>query len=87
MPVSAAAIMANGDGGNLAALENGEHVQKAVLMRADSPLWFLGDLMPVPPVKKVYSPGDLVAALGVLLIVVHAMGQSGSRARNLPRAT
>jgi uncharacterized protein DUF5317 len=84
MPVSAAAISANGDTANLAALEGGEHVQKAVLMRADSPFWFLGDLAPVPPIKKVYSPGDLVAALGAVLMVVQGMGRSESRADRLP---
>jgi hypothetical protein len=42
-------------------------------MSADSRLWFLGDVMPVPPVGKVYSPGDLVAAVGVWLIIVQGM--------------
>ena len=87
MPVSSAAIMANGDSANLAALENGGHVQKAVLMRPDSPLWFLGDLIPVPPIRKVYSPGDLVAALGAVLLVVQGMGRSRSPAHTLPGAT
>jgi len=77
MPVSAAAVIANGDSANLTALESGQHVQKAVLMRADSPLWFLGDLVPVPPIKKVYSVGDLVAALGALLMVAQGMGSRG----------
>jgi hypothetical protein len=54
-------------------LGSGERRQKAVLMSADSRLWFLGDVMPVPPVGKVYSPGDLVAAVGVWLIVVQGM--------------
>jgi len=74
MPVSAAAVMALGDDASLAALQRGEHVQKAVLMQPDSPLWFIGDVLPVPPLRKIYSPGDVIAAFGALLLVAQGMG-------------
>jgi uncharacterized protein DUF5317 len=73
MPVSEAALRATGETANLEALQAGDRRQKAVLMRADSPLWFLGDVLPLPAIGKVYSVGDLVAAAGVLLIVAQGM--------------
>jgi Family of unknown function (DUF5317) len=74
MPVSEAAMRAVGDTQGLQRLQSGERSQKAVLMGPDSPLWFLGDVVAVPPpVGKVYSLGDLTAAVGVLLIVVQGM--------------
>jgi Family of unknown function (DUF5317) len=76
MPVSEAALRAVGDTQSLAVLQRGEARQKAILMNADSPLWFMGDVLPLPPVGKVYSLGDLTAAVGVLLIVVQGMHQS-----------
>jgi hypothetical protein len=48
-------------------------VQKTFLMRPDTPLWFLGDVLPVGLVGKVYSPGDIVAAIGVFVLVVGAL--------------
>jgi Family of unknown function (DUF5317) len=76
MPVSEAALRAVGDTQSLEVLQRGESRQKATLMSVDSPLWFLGDVLPLPPVGKVYSLGDLTAAVGVCLIVVHGMRQS-----------
>jgi Family of unknown function (DUF5317) len=73
MPVAESALRAAGDTSNLAALQAGDRVQKARLMRSDSGLWFLGDVLPFPPIGKVYSLGDVVAAAGVLLIVVQGM--------------
>jgi hypothetical protein len=43
-------------------------------MRLDSPLWVLGDVLPVPPLGKVYSAGDVIAAIGALLLVSQGMG-------------
>jgi hypothetical protein len=74
MPVSEAALEAAGNGASSGALERGEHIQKAVLMRPDSPLWVLGDVFPFRPIGKVYSVGDVVAAIGALLLVSQGMG-------------
>jgi hypothetical protein len=73
MPVSEAALQAVGDTQSLQVLQRGEARQKAILMNSESPLWMLGDVLPVPPAGKVYSLGDLTAAVGVLLIVVQGM--------------
>jgi len=79
MPVSESALVAVGDESSRAALLRGERFQKAVIMRPDSPVWFLGDVVPFPPLKKVYSAGDLVAALGALLVVSRGMGAPSKR--------
>jgi Family of unknown function (DUF5317) len=73
MPVSESALRAVGDTQSLQLLQRGEARQKAILMNSQSPLWFLGDVLPFPPVGKVYSLGDLTAAVGVLLIVAQGM--------------
>ena len=78
MPVSEAALTSAGSGAELETLRGGGAVQKSVLMRTDSPLWFLGDVLPVPPVGKVYSVGDLVAAAGLVLTVADGMLSSTS---------
>lgn len=79
MPVSEAALAAVGNEARSEALDRGERAQKSVLMRPDSPLWVLGDVLPVPPVKRVYSIGDLVAAVGALLMVSQGMGTRSER--------
>jgi hypothetical protein len=77
MPVSEAALVAAGNGASIEPLARGERIQKAILMRPDSPLWLLGDVLPVAPLGKVYSAGDLLAAAGALLLVIQAMGGRG----------
>jgi hypothetical protein len=79
MPVSDAALAAVGNDVRSEVLERGERTQKSVLMRPDSPLWVLGDVLPVPPLKKVYSIGDLVAAVGAALMVSQGMGTRSAR--------
>jgi hypothetical protein len=74
MPVAEAALVSVGNTGELDSLRRQGHVQKATLMRPESPLWVLGDVLPVPPLGKVYSLGDVVAALGVVLVITQAMG-------------
>jgi hypothetical protein len=80
MPVSENALLAIGNSASLDAMRSGERIQKAFLMRAESPLWFLGDVLPFSPFGKVYSVGDVIAAFGALVVVVQGMGskaQSG----------
>ena len=74
MPVSARALVAVGNQATLEAMRGDARVQKTFLMRPDTPLWFLGDVLPVPLVRKVYSPGDVVAAAGAFLLVAGGMG-------------
>jgi hypothetical protein len=74
MPVSDRALLTVGSQATLEAMRSGARVQKTFLMRPDTPLWFLGDVLPVPLVGKVYSPGDVVAATGAFLLVAGGMG-------------
>jgi len=86
MPVDRDAMAAAGSRPSQAMLEGGR-VQKTFLRQADSPLWFAGDVIPVGMLGKVYSPGDLVAAAGVFLVIVGGMGPARTslrRARGAP---
>jgi hypothetical protein len=74
MPVADRALLAVGNEATLGAMQGDARVQKTFLMRPDTPLWFLGDVLPVPLVRKVYSPGDVVAAAGAFLLVAGGMG-------------
>lgn len=79
MPVADTALQAAGSSATIDIMRERGRVQKTFLMRPDSPLWFLGDVLPFPPARKVYSPGDLVAGVGVFLLVVGGMGRGASR--------
>jgi hypothetical protein len=80
MPVSATAI--ERAGGSAAALSS-EPSEKHHLMTEGDVLWFLGDVIPVPPpVKIVLSIGDLLLYLGMAWFVVQVMR---GRSRGNPR--
>jgi hypothetical protein len=68
MPVSPAALWTV-HGADTPLNAPGAHQQKTVLMQADTPLWFLGDVLPVPLLGKVYSLGDLVAGIGAFVLL------------------
>jgi hypothetical protein len=46
----------------------GRH-QKTFLAESETSLWVLGDILPAPPVGKVYSVGDLMAGLGAFVFL------------------
>lgn len=75
MPVSDSALYAAGSGSTVDAMRTNGRVQKTFLMQADTALWFLGDVLPFPPIGKVYSVGDVVAGLGAFWLVVGGMGR------------
>jgi hypothetical protein len=79
MPVSAAALQATGNTAALAAMAGGARYEKTVLQQPDSPLWFLCDILPLPVAGKIYSVGDVVATLGIFVLVAGGM-QPTSRA-------
>jgi Family of unknown function (DUF5317) len=67
MPVDRdALVIAQGPHAEL--LEAGRH-QKTFLAESETSLWVLGDILPAPPVGKVYSVGDLVAGLGTFVFL------------------
>ena len=52
-----------------------------VLVGYDAPLWFLGDVLPVPYVLPgMASVGDLLLGAGVFLLIQRIMGLKGRRA-------
>jgi hypothetical protein len=73
MPVSEGALVASGNGPSAAAMADGNRLQKTTLLQSDTPLWFLGDILPLPLVGKVYSIGDVVAAVGVFVLAAGGM--------------
>jgi hypothetical protein len=89
MPVSESALEASGRAQATDMYEGGRF-QKTFLMQPDSQLSFLGDVIPVRVIGKVYSPGDLLAALGVCVLVASSMGTERQRtgvASAAPRRT
>ncbi len=49
------------------------HVGQYILMGPDTQLNFLGDWISIGPIPEAYSPGDLVIALGIALVVFLAV--------------
>jgi hypothetical protein len=73
MPVSDTALIAVGSQASLDAMRDGARIQKTFLMQPDTPLWPLGDLLPLPLVHKIYSVGDVTAGIGAFVLVVGGM--------------
>lgn len=48
-------------------------------MGPDTILWFLGDVIPMPFIKKVVSVGDLVLGMGVFLLIERLVRYSPKR--------
>lgn len=48
-------------------------------MGPDTVLWFLGDVIPMPFIKKVVSIGDLVLGIGVFLLIERLVRYSPKR--------
>jgi hypothetical protein len=79
MPVSEGALIASGNTEALSAIADGGRFQKVILLRSDTPLWFLGDILPLPVVGKVYSVGDVVAGLGLFVLITGGMSLTSGR--------
>jgi len=73
MPVSEAALVASGNSASLAAMAGGAGFQKTFLEQPSTPLWFLGDVLPMPVAGKIYSIGDVVAVLGIFVLIEGGM--------------
>ncbi|HYN93377.1 MAG TPA: DUF5317 family protein [Pilimelia sp.] len=52
---------------------------KHVAADADTRLWWLGDVIPVAPIRKVVSAGDLVLLAGVAALIAAAMREPAGR--------
>jgi hypothetical protein len=73
MPVTESALIASGNQASLAAMADGARFQKTFLSQASTPLWVLGDVLPLPVAGKIYSIGDIVAAVGLFVLVSGGM--------------
>jgi hypothetical protein len=81
MPASAAALRHAGLEGVAKILEQGLHQGNTVLMSPETKLNFFGDILYVPaavPLANAFSVGDLLLALGVVLILAIEMPRSHS---------
>lgn len=78
MPISADALRSMRAEGELVVLEERGWSRKSVLATESSRLLFLSDWVPVPVVRRLVSPGDLVVALGGLVLVMGVMGSRQS---------
>lgn len=72
MPVSRSALLASGQGSELERLIE-EPGAKHHLATTDDRLLFLGDVIPLPPIRAVVSVGDLFTVTGLVLLIVHGM--------------
>lgn len=67
-------------------LHEGSHV-KNVAAGAHTKLLFLGDIVPVPGLAKVFSIGDIAIAAGIVVLVVTGMRLSRSQASRIETKT
>ncbi len=88
MPVSAGALELVGRAGELLP---GSPSGKHLLMEEGTRLPFLGDFIPLPIARAVYSPGDIAIYAGVLVLTRASLlprgkhaPQAGSRTRSSP---
>ncbi len=78
MPASAAALRYAGLEKVATTLERGLHHGNTVLMTAKTKLNFLGDWLALPagvPLANAFSVGDLILALGVILLLARRMAR------------
>jgi len=80
MPVSSTALHRAGIGEFADLLrDKGDAVH--ALLDEKTRLPFLGDVIPLPPLRKVVSPGDLFILLGIVGVVVEGALKGGVRLR------
>lgn len=71
MPVSAAALASAGL--RQAAVPTGGLLAKHVIARAGGPLTYLGDVIPIGPLRTIVSVGDLLMLVGIVAAIAGAM--------------
>lgn len=74
MPVSRAALRRAGSDPSVD-IEEG-HLFKHVPADDDTSLYFLADIIPVPPIENVVSIGDIVLILGIIVFIASAMAKA-----------
>ncbi len=85
MPVSYETLQASGQGYLVANQQPGQYVAQSkdvLLPRESARLWWLGDIFVTPPpVTRAASLGDFATYLGVAIVIVFAMRQTGGPVR------
>lgn len=84
MPVSSEALNQAGWGERLATVEPGTLLpgsKDILLSRKDTNLWFISDVVALPAINKVISPGDILICLGLLVFLIEPVKQGGKRLR------
>lgn len=82
MPITPEAVERIGHSGHIVAGAGGLRVafsKDIVLPREQTRLWFLGDLLILPPpfpLPSAFSPGDVGVALGAFILLQHALCSS-----------
>jgi hypothetical protein len=83
MPVSPEALNRAGFGEKLAAVQPGTPLpgsKDILLAREDTRLWFISDVVALPPpISKVISPGDILIGIGLLAFFIVPLKQGGKR--------
>ena len=82
MPLSSVAYRASGQPGVPDAGHGGFY--RITVADEETHLRFLGDVLPVPALRNVFSPGDLLLALGLGMCVAGAMAPRQLRQNSLP---
>jgi Family of unknown function (DUF5317) len=87
MPVTYEALAAAGRAGLVSSTVSGSFVSSSkdiLLASAETRLWFLSDIFVMPrpfPLASVFSPGDVLMALGLFWLVPFALGAPTARSR------
>ena len=87
MPVRAEAVVESGYADDLAEARADDYGAKHHLERPDDTLMPISDIIPVPPIKRVVSIGDLIMALGIGVVIFHLLRPPPTRLRGVRRST
>ena len=86
MPVRAEAVVESGYAESLAEARSDDYGAKHHLERPDDTLMPISDIIPVPPIKRVLSIGDLIMSLGIAVVVLHLMHPPPTRRHGVRRS-
>ena len=86
MPVRADAVVASGYADDLAEARKDDYGAKHHLERRDDTLMPISDVIPVRPIKRVLSIGDLIMAIGIGVVVLNLLRPPPTRRHGVRRS-
>ena len=86
MPVRAEAVVDSGYADDIAEARADDYGAKHHLERPDDTLLPISDVIPVRPIERVVSIGDLIMAIGISVVVFHLMRPPPARRRGVRRS-